>query len=485
MVKFIEKVKALLEDKEKEIAIQIDDSKSVIRLKSYDVQPLINKLYNEYGNGGYTQCIGIYINNRIEFVKAFIAIMYNGYTIVGINPESSNEELKRIIEDNNILHILSVSEYKEKISHLDNVTYLDEEIELEKAKCEMAVPQYDDIAVISYTSGTTGEFSKGVKISFKNIEYVSEQYKSIYKLNNTSKIITALPLWHNYAMFACLTSSIFSDAVIFLMDKWNLEKFVFWCKEYKATVFPGSPYMYLDIINSQNDLRDLKSLKICDSGGDSLPVECIKKFENMTGAIITEGYGLTETTSLTHFNYSAKERKVGSIGRAIPGVKCKILDLNNNELGNDKWGILWINGPMVFSGYVNHERLTKQVLRDGWFNTGDVVKKDEEGYYYIAGRYSDIKSLKQEEGVIRDIENCLYQCDGIFRVHIRKKYDKEIKMVSYDMYIQLNSDGKREVVYDFIKKKMRGIVINNIFFTENFPITGTGKIKRNSLNFIK
>lgn len=243
--------------------------------------------------------------------------------------------------------------------------------------------------------------------------------------------------------------------------------------------------MYLDIINSQKDLRELKSLKICDSGGDSLPVECIKKFENMTGAIITEGYGLTETTSLTHFNYSAKERKIGSIGKAIPGVKCKILDLNNNELGNDRWGILWISGPMVFSGYVNHKKLTKQVLHDGWFNTGDVVKKDREGYYYIAGRYSDIKSLKQEEVTIRDIENCLYQCDGIFRVYVQKKYDNELKMINYDVYIQLNSDGKRECVYDFIKKKMRNIIINNIFFTQNFPTTGTGKIKRNSLDHIK
>lgn len=219
MVKFIEKIKVLLEDEEKEIAIQIDDTNNITTLKCCDILSLINKIHNRYGNGRYTQSIGIYINNQIEFIKAFLAIMYNGYTIVGINPESSSEELKRIIEENNILHVLSVSKYEEKLSHLDNVFYLDKEIELEKAKFEIVVPQYDDIAVISYTSGTTGEFSKGVKISFKNIEYVSEQYKDIYKLNNTSKIITVLPLWHNYAMFACLTSSIFSDALILLMDK--------------------------------------------------------------------------------------------------------------------------------------------------------------------------------------------------------------------------------------------------------------------------
>ena len=340
--------------------------------------------------------IGENSSNRMKLLK-------------NLNKVTKNEDIN--IEINVIDDKETLSKYKDKI----NINIEDLNINnIKENKISIPNSKIDDIIIISYTSGTSGKFSKGVKLSNKSISFVSEEYRKVYKLDRTSKIITVLPLWHNYAMFACLTSAMMSNSEIIIMEKWDIENFIYINNCLKPDIFPGSPYMYIDIINRDLDSINLSSLRICDSGGDSLPIECIKKFEEKTNAIITEGYGLTETASLTHFNYSAKERKIGSLGKCVTDVKCKITDLNGNEIEKGRWGLLWINGPMVFDGYVNNDKLTKEVLKDNWFNTNDVVKVDDDGYYYIAGRLSDIKNYKQNEITLREIENILYICWIIF-----------------------------------------------------------------------
>ena len=239
--------------------------------------------------------------------------------------------------------------------------------------------------------------------------------------------------------------------------------------------------MYIDIINNNLDDIDLSSLRICDSGGDSLPIECIKKFEEKTKAVITEGYGLTETASLTHFNYSAKERKIGSLGKCVTNVQCKITDLEGNEVEKGKWGLLWVKGPMVFNGYVNNDELTNKVLKDDWFNTQDIVKVDNEGYYYIAGRLSDIQSYNENDITLREIENILYKFDGMKRVFVKKEFNKETDFYYYNIYAILKKEYDITSLYDYIKKNLNNIVVNNVEVLDKLPTTGTGKVKRNKL----
>ena len=282
-------------------------------------------------------------------------------------------------------------------------------------------------------------------------------------------------------MFACLTSAIRSNSEVVIMDSWDIKNFLYVNRKYKPDVFPGSPYMYIDIINQDLDNIDISSLRICDSGGDSLPIECIKKFEEKTNAIITEGYGLTETTSLTHFNYSAKERKVGSLGKCVSDVECKITDLHGNQIENGKWGLLWIKGPMVFEGYINNDELTKENLVDGWLNTKDVVKVDNEGYYYIAGRLSDIQKFNENDITLREIENTLYKFIGINRVFVKKEFNKATNFYYYNIYAVLKDNYDQSQLYDYIKENLNKIVVNEVEILEKLPVTGTGKVKRNEL----
>ena len=438
------------------------------------------------GTNNFVKRIGVMIENSVDFVKAFMAILFNGYTVVGIDPNITKEGLEKIIKDNQLEYILinnktDISKINTEAVNLINVQNNFTKVEYNIENLVEISSNLNDIIIISYTSGTSGKFSKGVKVSKLNVSFVSEEYNKIYKINEESKIITVLPLWHNYAMFACLTNAMLGNGQIIIMDKWDLENFIYINKKYKPDIFPGSPYMYIDIINADLDKIDISSLRICDSGGDSLPIEWIKKFEEKTNALITEGYGLTETISLTHFNYSAKERKIGSLGKCVTGVECKITELKGNDIGKNKWGLLWIKGPMVFNGYVNEEELTKEVLVDGWFNTCDVVREDDEGYFYIAGRLSDKKYYKENDITLREIEYILYKFKGMNRTFIKKIYNEETDISSYDIYAILKEDYEQAQLIDYIKANLSQIVVDNVKIVDELPTTGTGKVKRNKL----
>lgn len=209
----------------------------------------------------------------------------------------------------------------------------------------------------------------------------------------------------------------------------------------------------------------------------------IKKFEKLTGAIITEGYGLTETTSLTHFNYSAAERKVGSLGKCVSDTECKILNLSGNELPNNKWGLLWIKGPMVFKGYVNVKpEDTPNLTSDGWFNTNDVVKRDNDGFYFFAGRFTDLQMINDSDVKYRDLENKLYKFEGMKRVYVKCNKNEIGNFPYFDIIAELKEGYIIEDLYDYINLKLKDFVINNVKIIEKLPTTGTGKVKRNKIN---
>lgn len=431
--------------------------------------------------------IGIFMDNCNEFVNAFYSILLNNKIVVSFPTSVDNDEFKDIVKKNNLKYIITNNSCIKNIPSMTGITIINlSESKVANNKKLNFVPlpkKMNDTLVVSYTSGTSGSFSKGVQLTYKNITFVSEEYQKVYKLSAISKIITVLPLWHNYAMFACLTSSIVSKSKLIIMDKWDAETFLKINKDLLPTVFPGSPYMYIDLINNhERDLTKLTNLKVCDSGGDSLPIECINKFEHFTGAIITEGYGLTETASLTHFNYSAAERKVGSLGKAVTNTKCKIMDLNGNVLKNGEWGLLWIKGPMVFKDYVKLPGLKNEVKKNGWFNTNDVVRKDDDGYYFLAGRFSDLKNLNSSDDKLRELENILYKFSGISRVHVKTNYNELASFYYFDIFAILKPNYKIENLYDYINNNLKDYVIGDVKIVEELPTTGTGKIKRKKVN---
>ena len=490
MKNIIEYMYRNIEDKNSIIAEYADYEKGleIKKLKSCDVIKFTNYINKNNKMNNYGKKVGILMNNSLGFVNSFYSLVLNDKIIVAINTKVSLDELNYIIKVNNLKLIISEDEYEEilnksnikEIINYNEINFDDYSNNLEVEKINH---DFEDIMLISYTSGTSGKFSKPVETTFKNVSFVSEEYNKVYKMKKKYRCITVLPLWHNYAMFACLTNCIAAGAIVLIMKEWNLKIFLEINEKLKPEIFPGSPYMYIDIINNSNSLHKLENLKVCDSGGDSLPIECIKKFEKMTGAVITEGYGLTETTSLTHFNYSAAERKVGSLGKCVSNTECKILDLNGNELSNGMWGLLWIKGPMVFKGYVNVDlKDTENLTEDGWFNTNDDVKRDEDGYYFFAGRYTDLQMIGEADKQFRELENKLYKFDGIKRVHVKTNKNEVGNFPYFDIIAELKKDYTIQDLYDYINLNLKDYVINDVKVVEKLPTTGTGKIKRNKIN---
>jgi long-chain acyl-CoA synthetase len=343
-------------------------------------------------------------------------------------------------------------------------------------KTEIAVKncrtKHDDVVVVSHTSGTSGS-PKGVMITNKNIVFVTKKYIELYGLDANSKTFAALPLWHNYGMFACLLSSLLSGGILIIIDVWAPENALSAMQKHSVTVFPGSPHMYIDMVNC--NLKKYKlQLKVCDSGGYSLPVEYIKRFEKRTGALITEGYGLTETTSLTHFNFRAKNRIIGSIGKCIPEASWKILS-ENKRVETGQYGILWIKGPMVCKGYVSKDVSS---FKSGWFNTGDIVKVEKDGSFYIAGRISDIKNIKKlNQNFPKHIEEHIYKYKYVVRACVKQKNRKN----HYNLFVILKDNKYKKEFTNFLKDNIKNTMFDKIYFTDNLPTTSTGKIKNNLL----
>jgi long-chain acyl-CoA synthetase len=181
---------------------------------------------------------------------------------------------------------------------------------------------------------------------------------------------------------------------------------------YRPTVFPGAPPIYL-AINQLKDVEqyDLKSIRACVSGSSSLPVEVQKRFEELTGARLVEGYGLSEASPMTHANPIYGARKVGSIGLPAPATDARIVDAEHGEreLGPNEVGELIIRGPQVMLGYWNNPPETAAALRNGWLYTGDIARMDEDGFFFIEDRKKDMVNIGGLKVFPREVEEVLYQ----------------------------------------------------------------------------
>ncbi|MGA2382850.1 MAG: long-chain fatty acid--CoA ligase [Gemmatimonadales bacterium] len=252
----------------------------------------------------------------------------------------------------------------------------------------------DDIAALQYTGGTTGR-SKGAMLTHRNLSCNITQILAWLHTSHGSEIVlSALPLFHVFGMTVCMNFPVAAAATMVLMpnprDFPELVKAV--VKE-RVSLFMGVPAMFAAINNAPGiERKDIGCVKSCFSGSAPLPVAVLERFEKLTGSRIVEGFGLTETSPVTHCNPMEGVRKPGSIGIPFPDTDCKVVDLETGtrELPASEPGELLIKGPQVMAGYWNMPEETAAVLRDGWFSTGDIATIEKDGYHWIVGRKKDM-----------------------------------------------------------------------------------------------
>ncbi len=344
-----------------------------------------------------------------------------------------------------------------------------------------------DVACLQYTGGTTGT-SKGAMLTHANLCINASQSRHLLYsgAEGTELMVAALPLFHIYAMSCVMISSLMSGGAFIILPRFELQAALNVVRKYHPTIFHGVPTMYVAFNNAPKVERyGFHSLRLCSSGGAPLPVEVRQKFESLTGGRLVEGYGLTESSPVTHFNPPNGLPKVGSIGLPIPDTEARIVDVETGlrELPVGEAGEIIIRGPQVMKGYWNKPEETALVLRDGWLYTGDIAKKDEDGYYYIVDRKKDLIIAGGFNIYPREVEEVLFEHPKIKEAVVVGKPDAyRGETVKAFVVLREGSTATSEDIIAFCRERLASYKVPRlVVFRDSLPKSGVGKYLRREL----
>jgi len=350
-------------------------------------------------------------------------------------------------------------------------------------------PAFDDPAMYQYTGGTTG-ISKGVVLSHGNLSRQIQQIAAWFPSFEKGKgmMLGALPFFHVFGLTTSMNLAIYYGWGNILVPKPHPVALIKAISAHRATFVPLVPTMYIGMLNHPDFKKaDLSSVEGCFSGSAPLPVEVINEFEGKTGSIIVEGYGLTETSPVTHINpFAGGGRKVGSIGLPIPDTECRIVDAveGNTQMPPGETGELLIRGPQVMSSYWNRPDETAAALTpDGWLYTGDLATMDEDGFFFIVDRKKDMVLSGGYNVYPRDIEEVLFQHPDIREAAVigipDSKYGEAVKAF---VVLRPGATATKGNIIDFCRQRLaRYKVPADIEFRDELPKSNIGKVLKKEL----
>lgn len=347
----------------------------------------------------------------------------------------------------------------------------------------IAIDPPEDMAVLLYTGGTTGD-PKGAILTHRNIIANTMQFAHWYDfLPGEETCICTIPMSHSGGMSGVMNVPLYAGATLIVMKRFFAEPVAKAIEKYRATRFFGVPTMYVALLNNECAREcNMSSLRACRTNAAPLPVAVKRAFDQLMGKeILVEGYGLTETSPLTHANPLQKP-KAGSIGIPLPDTDCKIVDLQTGEdLGMGCEGELVVRGPQVMKGYWNKPEATTRVMRDGWFRTGDVASMDEEGYFFIIDRLKDMIICGGYKIWPREVEEVLYRHPKVrmaMVVGIPDDYYGEVPKA----FVVLKDDAgnvTNEEIVAYCKQSMAPYKMPRVVeFCDALPISPQGKVLR-------
>ncbi|MGQ9539026.1 MAG: long-chain-fatty-acid--CoA ligase [Candidatus Bathycorpusculaceae bacterium] len=348
----------------------------------------------------------------------------------------------------------------------------------------------EDLVALQYTGGTTGT-SKGAMLTHMNLVSNAVMCKAWLKdvMEGEETFLAVLPLFHIYGMTTGMNAPIYIGGRIVLLPRFDAVSTFQAIQKYRVTVFCGAPTMYAMLL-AHPDLGkyDCTSVRFCISGSAPLPPEIQKKFMEVTGGVLVEGYGLTESSPVTHCNpldKTMKTVKVGSIGIPWPDTDAKIVDAETGEkeLAPGEIGELVVKGPQVMKGYWKMLEETNQVLRDGWLYTGDIGKMDEDGYFYITDRKKDLIKYKGYSVYPRELEDVLYEHPAVKLCGVIGKPDPVAgEIPKAFVVLKEGMTATEKEIMDFVNEKVAPYkAIREVEFRKELPMTMVGKVLKRVL----
>jgi long-chain acyl-CoA synthetase len=345
-----------------------------------------------------------------------------------------------------------------------------------------------DLAALQYTGGTTGT-TKGAMLTHTNLASNAHAFASWTESTTEDVFLAALPLFHIYGMTTSMTTPISLGAEIVLVPKFDPAKILQTIEQHKITVFCGAPTMYAILLaNPELEKHNLTSIRVCISGASSLPPQVQKRFMQVTGGFLAEGYGLTEASPVTHctpVDRSMKTVKVGSIGLPLPGTEARIVDLETGQktLAVGEKGELAVKGPQVMLGYWQKPDETALVLHDGWLLTGDIAYMDSEGYFFVVDRKKDLIKHKDYSVYPRELEDVLYEHPAVKLCAVVGKPDPVAGEVPVAFVVLKEGAAvSSEELLAFVNGKVASYkALKTVEFRKELPISGAGKVLRREL----
>ncbi|QLG27466.1 long-chain fatty acid--CoA ligase [Halorarum halophilum] len=458
--------------------------------------------------------VGIYLPNLPQFVVGFHGTLRAGGVVVPMNPQYKAREIEHLLSDSSADVVVALADLAPFVEEVREETGVEHLVTV-GGEAEGGVtfeefcgsPDFDtverdgdDVACQPYTSGTTGQ-PKGVLLTHENLRSNAEVARTLPAggLRPDDKLLGVLPLFHIYGMTVVMNATLFAGGSYYPLPSWDAQESMDLIESAELTMMQGVPAMYNDIIN-QPDVEDrhLSSLRMCGVGGAGIPVEVLRRFEELFDVKVYEGYGLTETSPVTHFNSPDEGRRIGSIGRTLPGVESMIVtpefeevppvergpvDEDETEL-DDITGELVVAGPNVMKGYHNRPEANESVFTevDGtrWFHTGDIGYHDEDGFYYVVDREKHMIVTGGYNVYPREVEELLFEHEAVADVAV----------------VGIPDDRRGETVKAFVVKapgaevtadEIRQFCLDNlaeykhpreVAFVDELPRTTTGKVQK-------
>src|SRR3954469_19886677 len=341
----------------------------------------------------------------------------------------------------------------------------------------------DDPAVIIYTSGTTGT-PKGATLTHANVAAGAEVGRELVNAGPDTVTVATLPLFHVFGMNSVMNVSVRARGLLTLIPRFDAGKALEVIARDKATTFAGVPTMYTAMLHHPDrEAYDVSTLDLCVSGGSPLPVEVLHGFDEAFGAKVLEGYGLSETTGMSSFNLPDRERKPGSIGVPVGGTQMRVVDEQDAEVRQGEPGEIVMRGPFVMRGYWGKPEATEDVMRGGWFHTGDVATVDEDGYFFIVDRKKDLIIRGGYNVYPRELEETFYEHPAVREVAVvGMEHESLGEEVVAAVALKDDAEATPDELRAFVKQRVAAYKYpRKVWIADELPKTSTGKILKREI----
>ncbi|OBI12336.1 long-chain-fatty-acid--CoA ligase [Mycobacterium sp. E2327] len=440
--------------------------------------------------------VGVMLPNTPAFAVVFYGIMYRGAVAVPMNPLLKHREVAYYLSNTAAKALFATPAFAEEATGaaaetgahcwiVDDAALADLIADL-PAQTSPVPRDDDDVAVVLHTSGTTGK-PKGAMLTHGNLGRNAEvSIRTLVNLGPDDVVMGCLPLFHVFGLTCALNGSVLGGATLTLIPRFDPAKALEVIERDAVTVFEGVPTMYSALLGVADEAapRATRSLRTCVSGGAALPLQVLTDFEKAFGCTVLEGYGLSESSPAAAFNHPDRPRKAGSIGTPIEGVEMRVVGPDGVEVPRGETGEIQIRGHNVMKGYWNLPDATRAaVTADGWLNTGDVGRVDEDGYFYIVDRTKDMIIRGGYNVYPREIEEVLYEHPAVAEAAvIGVPHDSLGEEVGAAVALKQGAAATPEELRDYVKARVAAYKYPRlVWLVDALPKGPTGKLLKREI----